>query len=283
MQIEIVNWDKFNPRKDLRSMPWVRLQNDIAFEPKLFGLTAEQKWVWIFLLSYGARENKGKFSLELSYISHYCGVSEEALQIALLHFQSNQMITILTNGSDRITNGSVRARKVTRKVTNGSVSNERNGTNVTERNETDGTNDSLSELAPPTPDELTPRKFFDLWNANRGTLAEVEKLTKARTRKIELRLKEEPSRAYWEDVFRRLAASDHATGKTRSERFPNGWRATFEWLIDNDNNHVKAREGKYDNRKSASRPARGFEREENPDDELAAMAEGGGSDEAAPT
>lgn len=60
------------------------------------------------------------------------------------------------------------------------------------------------------------------------------------------RIREHPTLAFWVDVVRRLAASPVSTGKVISPRFPNGWRATFFWLIENADNALKVAEGRFD-------------------------------------
>ena len=47
--IRFINWEKYNPRKELKSLSWLRLDADIGFSESLFGLNAESKWLWIFL------------------------------------------------------------------------------------------------------------------------------------------------------------------------------------------------------------------------------------------
>jgi uncharacterized protein YdaU (DUF1376 family) len=84
-----------------------------------------------------------------------------------------------------------------------------------------------------------------LWNAERGSLPEVQKLTAERRRKILARAK---SGAQFLDRF----AS--AVLKARGTPFlcgagSSGWKANFDWLIANDTNYVAVLEGKYDDGK----------------------------------
>ncbi len=103
-------------------------------------------------------------------------------------------------------------------------------------------------------DKFGPKALLDLWNSEKGDLAKAKGVTSQRREKIRTRLREEPSRPYWLDVIKRLAASDHANGRTKNDRFPNGWHASFDWLIANDTNHVKVAEGRYDDRKPKPPP-----------------------------
>jgi len=87
-------------------------------------------------------------------------------------------------------------------------------------------------------------EFVNIWNDNRGSLAECTRLTQKRSVKIKARLSECPDLGYWEYVVQRLAASTFAT--------TNSW-ATIDWLIKNDENHVKVDEGNYDDQKGKPR------------------------------
>ena len=110
IEISINNWDEYNPRKDLKSMPWFRIQSDIGSSESLFGLKPECKWLFIFLLSHAAKKLTGDFCLEPNYITHYSGVQQSDILKYLKQLETNGLVRI-TNESDRITNGSVPKRR----------------------------------------------------------------------------------------------------------------------------------------------------------------------------
>src|SRR6201984_1335393 len=74
IEIEIVNWGKYNPKRDQQSYTWLRLNNDIATDPDLYGLSAEQKFVWVEILCQASRKNKGIILLNLDQLAHVCHV-----------------------------------------------------------------------------------------------------------------------------------------------------------------------------------------------------------------
>ena len=87
--------------------------------------------------------------------------------------------------------------------------------------------------------------FVEAWNELKGILPSVQKMTTKRTQKIKVRLAEEPDLEYWRSVIKKMAASDFCrSGK---------W-ASIDWLVANDNNHVKVSDGNYDNKASTSPP-----------------------------
>jgi len=86
--------------------------------------------------------------------------------------------------------------------------------------------------------------FMNLWNSTCTNLPQVKELSEVRKQKIRLRLKDRPLEA-WSLVFKQLGGSDFCCGKNDK-----GWKATFDWIIENDNNSLKVLEGKYDSRKT---------------------------------
>ncbi len=90
--------------------------------------------------------------------------------------------------------------------------------------------------------------IINLWSKKCGDkLSRVVKLTESRKRKIRSRLDEFGSREEWmstiEVLFDKVAASDFLCGESDK-----GWRASFDWLFENEKNWVKVIEGNYDNR-----------------------------------
>lgn len=93
---------------------------------------------------------------------------------------------------------------------------------------------------------VSPPKEVEFWNANCGTLPKVLKVSEKRKRAIESRRGDD----FWVDNFERavlkIAASAFCNGAT--ER--GGWRASFDWLVEQPDTVLKVMEGKYDNREN---------------------------------
>jgi hypothetical protein len=73
----------------------------------------------------------------------------------------------------------------------------------------------------------------------------VTKLTDSRRDKIRTRLKEVRAPDVFKQIFQKVEASDFMKGNNK-----NGWKATFDWLIENDSNYTKVLEGNYDNKEA---------------------------------
>lgn len=105
----------------------------------------------------------------------------------------------------------------------------------------------------PTPSEvgIDARKIFNLWNETCSPLSKVRTLTPSRSRKVKIRLAENPNLDYWSGIILRMAKSEFCCS--------GNW-ATFDWLFTNDTNHIKVAEGKYDNRKTIDNTPQPVER-----------------------
>jgi hypothetical protein len=96
--------------------------------------------------------------------------------------------------------------------------------------------------------EKTPHgEFTEAWNRLCGGLPKVTKLTPKRRRHLAARIRDGLSLADFEQTVRICSQTPFLRGE--SER---GWKADFDWLIENDTNAVKVREGKYGVSASAS-------------------------------
>jgi hypothetical protein len=87
-------------------------------------------------------------------------------------------------------------------------------------------------------------QIVSIWNSERGKLPEVLKLTEPRRRKILSRISGDS------DFHKTFAA---AVQKAAHTPFlcgdgKRGWRASFDWMIENDTNAVSVIEGKYDDK-----------------------------------
>lgn len=88
----------------------------------------------------------------------------------------------------------------------------------------------------------------DFWNANRGPMPQLLKVTKSRTSRVSARLQEDPN---FGDTFRRAVLKARATPFCcgSGER---GWKANFDWFVGNDKNCYAVLEGKYDGGKGVA-------------------------------
>lgn len=85
---------------------------------------------------------------------------------------------------------------------------------------------------------LTPKWLMNEWNSMANGLPKARELTKKRRWLAEERLSERPDRNFWIQAIKKMNSSDYCTASK--------W-ASFDWLIKEETNAVKAFEGNYDN------------------------------------
>jgi len=91
------------------------------------------------------------------------------------------------------------------------------------------------------------QEIVDLYNKILGDrLSKTKMLNTSRKKKIKLRYTENlNSIEKWEELFNIALSSPFLLGENEK-----GWKATFYWFIENDNNYLKVLEGNYKSSKS---------------------------------
>lgn len=242
LNIEVLNWEKYNPKRDQKTYTWLRLDNGFATSADLWGLTAEQKFVWILILCQCSKKNSGSIDLTIEFLADLAKVKKTVIAEAL-EFLQNQGLAVV-RGRDH---DNARSPVVV------------DTTPTYER--TDETNERTNEIHMSA--KADAHALVGIWNSHCGELPKVERCSGNRLSQARARWKETPSTEFWTEVVLKIAASDFCRGLTGTS-----WRATFDWLI-KPNTATKVREGTYDNRgASESAPSA---------DKFAAMVKGASS------
>ncbi len=94
----------------------------------------------------------------------------------------------------------------------------------------------------------TAQTLIDYWNSK--GLPAILTFNKERSEKLSQRLKNQHYEKFWKVAIDKLSVSSFALGKKPSKDGTT-WKVSIDWFLANDNNYVKALEGKYDDYKSA--------------------------------
>lgn len=225
MEIKISNWDKYNPRKDLKSLTWIRLDGDIGFSESLFGLSVNAKWLWIFLLSYSSKKNSGDFSIEKKYLSHHSGIKICELDDLLQDLFRNGLLLINTvssrtrsdspgNVTDTIENVSyertIRTNEHSIPVCNGPLVS-------------DEVDQEIEESS------LSADAIAEIWNivAKPNMLPCVKiPLSKDRIKQMQKPMKEFTEIRDWEKIIEQIQENPFNLGENERK-----WKANFDWLF----------------------------------------------------
>lgn len=91
---------------------------------------------------------------------------------------------------------------------------------------------------------VSPQELAESWNdicTPHGLRAVTLPLKGSRLEKAKVRLIEHPTVSFWEDVLNKIPTSKFLLGRSGNGT----WKATFDWLIQNDKNCLKVMEGQY--------------------------------------
>lgn len=109
MQLEIINFEKFNPRTDRKRHAWFRLDNDFINDEKLFKLSPLEKFVWIGLLAFRSKKMEQIFDLDLEYLADQLEVKKNIISSAIQKLSDSKALKIhetVTIGNHLVSTGS---------------------------------------------------------------------------------------------------------------------------------------------------------------------------------
>jgi hypothetical protein len=102
MKITIPNFNKFNPRKDLKTMPWFRCENNFYDLEDFYDADVNTCWLFIFLLCQCAQKVSAEIDLDRKYLIFKSKLTEKQFDSALSSLSSKGLILLDTNEHDRI-------------------------------------------------------------------------------------------------------------------------------------------------------------------------------------
>lgn len=142
--IKIKNWEIYNPRKDVKSNAWVRLNHDFFTHPSFYDFTFEERCFWLWILCERSKQKDDRdLQVKLNYCIRVHGFAENVIHRTLEKLKKEQIVEVRT----------LRGRYAN--VSNPGLTNERTGTirDVTHvTNEREGTPVAASASVPGEPD-----------------------------------------------------------------------------------------------------------------------------------
>ena len=101
-------------------------------------------------------------------------------------------------------------------------------------------------------DTNTQAFFQNAWNDFFNV--KLLKLSEKRKRKLKARITNDKDfKTHFEVCLQKIKNSDFLSGRSSN------WKATFDWLIENDNNYIKVLENQYENNKRATKAERNID------------------------
>jgi hypothetical protein len=101
VKVEIINWDKFNPRKDIKATHWFRLDNAIFENPDFFDFSHAEICFFVYLLSQASKKMAGAISLNLEHANRIGRFSDNEItsaldkleQLSIIKYDKNEYVT----------------------------------------------------------------------------------------------------------------------------------------------------------------------------------------------
>lgn len=253
MRVQVVNWEKFNGRKDVKNCTWFRLDNKFFFDPKIWDLDLPAKALFIFILGLASVEGKESFHFSPKQAAQALGVSSSDINKYVKALADAGCIVLVepTEGVYDRTHEKPRTETAVADKVSGPYRQTDRHTYITPK--------GVSAT-------VQPHDVQKLYNEHRGGLPESRSLSKSRLAKIKTRLKEHPDLSYWQEVFATAGKSPFLCGDN-----DRGWKANLAWLVENDSNHLKVIEGNYsqkDRNENAKEALKRWAEEENTQETL---------------
>jgi hypothetical protein len=158
IEVTILNWEKYHPRKDVSNPSWFRFQNRVWNDSQFHSFSAEERWIWVCLLSIASQKNTAKLEFSTEWLSVHSGASVATIENALEKLSRNACVTCtlrprtqtLRSRTQTLRPRDVRGRNITR----------HNKTDITEQDITkeDITKTFCSEVLETNPSEPTEKE-----------------------------------------------------------------------------------------------------------------------------
>lgn len=100
--ITICNWNAYQPRKDLKSLSWIRIDSDIFFSENFFLLDNNQKILFFYVLTYAGKKNTDTYSFNPEFVSANLKMGVKQLNEGIEKLESLGIVHRLVTESSRI-------------------------------------------------------------------------------------------------------------------------------------------------------------------------------------
>jgi len=75
LTLRIENWDKYNPRKDIKNPSWFAFSNRMLENPDVYDLTHGEFRAWIYCLARASQSNNDTIQIDVRHANRICNIS----------------------------------------------------------------------------------------------------------------------------------------------------------------------------------------------------------------
>jgi hypothetical protein len=92
LEITILNWEKYQFRKEVKNPSWFRLENRMWNDQQFFYFSAEERWIWVCLLSLASQKQSAKLTVNQDWLSQDSRVGIPTITSALEKLKNNKCL-----------------------------------------------------------------------------------------------------------------------------------------------------------------------------------------------
>lgn len=100
MQIKVLNWNKYNPRSDVKHSTWFRLEHTLFFHPDFLGLNSSEICFFVSLLCHCSLSNNEVITGNIQSFAKFSRIRTKTVIDAMNKLEQLQVIEILSRDVD---------------------------------------------------------------------------------------------------------------------------------------------------------------------------------------
>jgi hypothetical protein len=222
VSLKINNWDKYNPRKDIKRPSWFAMDNEILQDDIVWSLSDAEFRAWIHILCTASKSSSDTITVNFSKAKSFSRIDPKVFAHLIGKLEKHNLIQVFADD----TNASVRARSQSVRYTTEH--------NITEHNITppDPTQSGDAYVTP----SLSPFDLLKQWNLSCSSLPKAKALTSGRLKRAKSQIAKYPDPNHWTESLNKWLASKWVVET---------WRPGFDDWLD-ESKRIKALEGRYD-------------------------------------
>jgi len=89
IHVTILNWEKYQFRKEVKNPSWFRLENRMWNDQQFFYFSAEERWIWVCLLSLASQKQSATLVVNQDWLSQDARVGIPTISSALEKLKDN--------------------------------------------------------------------------------------------------------------------------------------------------------------------------------------------------
>jgi hypothetical protein len=92
IEVTILNWEKYQFRKEVKNPSWFRLENRMWNDQQFFYFSAEERWIWVCLLSLASQKQSATLLVNEDWLSQDSRVGIPTITSALKKLKENKCL-----------------------------------------------------------------------------------------------------------------------------------------------------------------------------------------------